>query len=110
MSHTVEKSIGEIYVTDPVSEATLTYQIAYNNDSLSDAAELLYSIQSLKEHQKYYENIVAYCSQTLETTKLAVASDVKLDNNCIKSAMKSKDAKQLILEKQNSPSNESTEG
>ena len=76
---------------------------------LSDAAEILYNIQSL-EADETYETIVDYCGQALDATKIAIAAGVELDGTTIKSETKAKDAKKLILQMNTTPTTETQEG
>ena len=102
-------AIGEIEVIDPISNATLTYQIANDNGALTTACEVLYNIQAL-ETDESYETIVSYCSQALDTAKIAIAAGVELDGSTIKSETKINEAKKLILQKNAPEQTETNEG
>ncbi len=109
-NYSVESSyIGEMEITDPISNTTLTYQIANNKGALTDATTVLYNIQALEDDETY-ETVVDYCNQALTASKIAIAAGVDLDDNTIKSESKTSDAKKLILEMYTPEATESQEG
>lgn len=97
-NHNVESDyISEMEINDPVSGATLSYEIADDKGAISEVAEILYNIQGL-EADESYETKLNYCKQALEATKVAIAAGVELEDNQITSEKTAKEAKQLILE------------
>lgn len=99
--------LGKLNISDPVSGSTLEYEIPRNGNVMSDAVALLYNLQGLDNPS--YKEIIDYCENSLETSKVAVAAGAKLDGDTVDSKLSSNDAKRLILEKA-TPSTTEQEG
>lgn len=90
---------GKVTINDPVSGATLSYEMVGDSkkNAIYAATNTLYNCQRLENPS--YKEIFESCEAALEASKIAIAAGAKLDDEQITSELKPSDAKAKVLEK-----------
>lgn len=92
-----EKELGTISIYDPYKEEIIaTYTIEKSDDTISEALELLYEINSIINKQNAFYKIEDTCKETLDYAKLLTVSNVKIGRDKITSTDKSSDEDKVL--------------